>query len=156
MKTRLDGRSVRIAVIAALAVTTAFAAVASAASMSGGGAMVKTHSSSLGKILVDAKGRTLYLFEKDKRDRSACSGQCATFWPPVMTKGKPVAGAGVKASLLGTTRRSNGRMQVTYAGHPLYRFALDTSAGQTKGEGLKKFGAEWYVLAPSGKKIDKS
>ena len=119
------------------------------------GAMVKVRSTSLGKIIVDAQGRTLYLFEKDKSGRSACSGQCAKFWPPLITSGKPRASAGVKASLLGTTKRSDGRMQVTYAGHPVYRFLKDTASGQTKGEGLKFFGAEWYVLAPSGKKIDK-
>jgi predicted lipoprotein with Yx(FWY)xxD motif len=114
-----------------------------------------TRSSSLGRILVDAKGHTLYLFEKDIRNRSSCFGQCAGFWPPLLTSGEPIATSGVKSSLLGTTRRANGSMQVTYAGHPLYRFALDAKAGQTNGEGLKKFGAEWYVLASSGKKIDK-
>lgn len=118
-------------------------------------ARVMTRSSSLGRILVDAKGHTLYLFEKDIRNRSSCSGQCAGFWPPLLTSGEPIATSGVKSSLPGTTRRANGSMQVTYAGHPLYRFALDAKAGQTNGEGLKKFGAEWYVLASSGKKIDK-
>jgi predicted lipoprotein with Yx(FWY)xxD motif len=139
---------------ALMLVVATVASIASAASTSGR-ANVMTHASSLGKVLVDGKGRTLYLFEKDKNGRSSCSGECASFWPPLLTSGKAAAGAGVKASLLGTTRRSNGTMQVTYAGHPLYRFALDTKAGQTKGEGLKKFGAEWYVVAPSGKKIDK-
>jgi len=130
-----------------------FATAASAAQS--GGARVLTRSSSLGTHLVDSGGRTLYLFEKDKHGRSSCSGTCAGFWPPLLTSGKPVAGHGVKAALLGTTRRSDGKMQVTYGGHPLYRFSLDTKAGQTKGEGLDKFGAEWYVIAPSGKKIDK-
>ena len=139
---------------ALMLVVATVASIASAASTSGR-ANVMTHASSLGKVLVDGKGRTLYLFEKDKNGRSSCSGECASFWPPLLTSGKAAAGAGVKASLLGTTRRSNGTMQVTYAGHPLYRFALDTKAGQAKGEGLKKFGAEWYVVAPSGKKIDK-
>ena len=95
------------------------------------------------------------LLEKDKGRRSSCSGQCAKFWPPLLTSGKPTAGAGAKASLLGTTRRSNGTMQVTYAGHPLYRFTQDKKSGQTRGEGLNFFGASWYVLSPSGKKIDK-
>jgi predicted lipoprotein with Yx(FWY)xxD motif len=111
-------------------------------------------SSRLGRIIVDGKGRTLYLFEKDKRGRSACYGQCATYWPPLITHGKPVARPGVKRSLLGTTRRANGSQQVTYAGHPLYRFALDTKPGQTKGEGLNDFGAGWDVLSPAGKKIE--
>jgi predicted lipoprotein with Yx(FWY)xxD motif len=132
----------------AVSVTAAGASLAS-------GTTVKAHSSSLGKIIVNSQGRTLYLFEKDKGSHSACYGQCAKFWPPLITSGKPTAAAGVKASLLGTTRRSNGSMQVTYAGHPLYRFLKDTKAGQTKGEGLKFFGASWYVVAPNGKKIDK-
>jgi predicted lipoprotein with Yx(FWY)xxD motif len=130
-------------------------ASATASARTGSGAKVMTRTVSLGKVLVDAKGHTLYLFEKDKRNHSACAGACAGFWPPLLTSSKPIAGAGVKASLLGTTRRSDGKMQVTYAGHPLYRFALDSRVGQTKGEALDKFGAEWYVVAPSGKKIDK-
>jgi predicted lipoprotein with Yx(FWY)xxD motif len=107
-----------------------------------------------GRILVDGQGRTLYLFEKDKNGRSACYAQCAKFWPPVLISAKPTASAGAKASLLGTTRRTNGTRQVTYAGHPLYRYLEDTKPGLTKGEGSKAFGAEWYVLSPSGKKID--
>jgi predicted lipoprotein with Yx(FWY)xxD motif len=111
-------------------------------------------SSSLGRIVVDGKGRTLYLFEKDTRRRSACYGQCATYWPPLLTHGTPVARPGVKQSLLGTTRRANGGQQVTYSGHPLYRFALDTKPGQTKGEGLQDFGGGWDVVSPAGKKIE--
>jgi predicted lipoprotein with Yx(FWY)xxD motif len=141
-----------LALAAAAALLTAGAFAASDA----GRATVKTHSSSLGKILVDAKGRTLYLFEKDKTHRSTCYGQCAKFWPPLLTKGKPLAGSGAKSALLGTTRRTNGSVQVTYAGHPVYRFLEDASPGQTKGEGLKFFGGEWYVVSPAGKKIDKS
>jgi predicted lipoprotein with Yx(FWY)xxD motif len=129
------------------------AAVASARSATAA-TRVGVASSRLGRIIVDGKGRTLYLFEKDKRGRSACYGQCATYWPPLITHGKPVARPGVKRSLLGTTRRANGSQQVTYAGHPLYRFALDTKPGQTKGEGLNDFGAGWDVLSPAGKKIE--
>src|SRR5213076_1808584 len=95
--------------------------------------------SSLGRVIADGKGRTLYLFEKDGNRRSACYGQCATFWPPLLTHAKPVARAGAKQSLLGTTRRANGSQQVTYGGHPLYRFALDRKPGQIKGEGLQDF-----------------
>jgi predicted lipoprotein with Yx(FWY)xxD motif len=129
------------------------AAVASARSATAA-TRVGVASSRLGRIIVDGKGRTLYLFEKDKRGRSACYGQCATYWPPLITHGKPVARPGVKRSLLGTTRRANGSQQVTYAGHPLYRFALDTKPGQTKGEGLNDFGAGWDVLSPAGKEIE--
>jgi predicted lipoprotein with Yx(FWY)xxD motif len=129
------------------------AAAASARSATGA-SKVGVASSRLGRIVVDGKGRTLYLFEKDKHRLSACSGQCATYWPPLITHGKPVARPGVKRSLLGTTRRANGSQQVTYAGHPLYRFALDTKPGQTNGEGLNDFGAGWDVLSPAGKKIE--
>ena len=117
-------------------------------------ARVSAASSSLGKIIVDGHGRTLYLFEKDTRGRSACSGTCAMYWPPVTTRGTPVAGRGLKSSLLGMIRRANGARQVTYAGHPLYRYVLDTKAGQTNGEGLQDFGAGWDALSPAGKKIE--
>jgi predicted lipoprotein with Yx(FWY)xxD motif len=115
---------------------------------------IKAASSSLGRIVVDAKGRTLYLFEKDARGRSSCSGACAQAWPPLLTSGKPSAGKGASASLLGVTRRANGTRQVTYRGHPLYRFSGDTRPGQTNGEGSHAFGAGWYALTPAGKKID--
>jgi predicted lipoprotein with Yx(FWY)xxD motif len=108
----------------------------------------------LGRIVVDSTGRALYLFEQDKNHRSACYGQCATFWPPLLTHGKPVARAGAKQSLLGTTRRANGSQQVTYAGHPLYRYAQDRKPGQTTGEGSLLFGAGWDALSPAGKKIE--
>ena len=76
----------------------------------------------LGTILVDSHGHTLYLFKADKGKKSACSGACAVAWPPLTVHGKPTAGAGARASLIGTIRRSNGAAQVTYNGHPLYRF----------------------------------
>ncbi len=116
---------------------------------------IKTANSSLGRIIVDARGHTLYLFEKDTRRHSACTGACAAYWPPLLTHGKPTAGAGVKRSLLGIIRRANGTRQVTYAGHPLYRFALDTKPGQTNGEGRQDFRAGWDALTPAGKKIEK-
>ena len=131
------------------------AAAASASVRSATGATrVGTAGSRFGRIVVDGKGRTLYLFEKDKNRRSACYGACATYWPPLITHGKPVARAGLKQSLLGTTRRANGSKQVTYGGHPLYRFSLDTKPGQTNGEGLNDFGGGWDVVSPAGKKIE--
>jgi predicted lipoprotein with Yx(FWY)xxD motif len=136
--------------IAAVASVTAVSASATATS----GAKVKTRTTSLGRIVVNAGGRSLYLFEKDKNGKSACYGQCAKYWPPLLTRGKPVAGAGVKAKLLGVTKRKNGTRQVTYAGHPLYRYTLDTRAGQTTGQGTTLFGGGWDVVAPSGKKIE--
>ena len=114
-------------------------------------ATVKTATSSLGRIVVDGRSHTLYLFEKDKRGKSACSGACAQNWPPLLTKGKPRAGTAAKASLLGTTRRADGTTQVTYNGHPLYTFVGDNGKpGATKGEGLDAFGAKWYVVAAKG------
>ena len=119
-------------------------------------ATVKMRSSGLGKILVDSQGRGLYLFEKDTGTKSTCSGACAAAWPPFTTSGKPKAGSGVTASLLGTTTRSDGKTQVIYNGHPLYYYAGDQKAGDTNGQNLDQFGAEWYVLSPAGKKIENS
>jgi len=113
-------------------------------------ATVSLHKTALGVILVNSKGHTLYLFAKDRNDKSACSGSCATYWPPLLTARKPTAGAGVKARLLGTTRRSNGRLQVTYDRHPLYAFALDKQAGQVKGQGSTAFGARWGLSRSRG------
>jgi predicted lipoprotein with Yx(FWY)xxD motif len=118
-------------------------------------ATVKTRSNKLGKILVDGRSRTLYLFEKDKNGKSACSGTCATNWPPLITTGKPRAAGSARASLLGSTKRADGRLQVTYHHHPLYRFVKDTQKGQTKGEGLDAFGAEWYAVSPAGATVEK-
>lgn len=118
-------------------------------------ATVTTARTGLGRIIVDGRGRSLYLFEKDARGRSACSGVCAAYWPPLLTNGRSIAVKGAKPSLLGSIRRADGRRQVSYAGHPLYFFSGDTKPGQTNGESLKDFGAGWYVLTPSGKKIDR-
>ncbi|HEY7207366.1 MAG TPA: hypothetical protein VH416_03920 [Gaiellaceae bacterium] len=107
-----------------------------------------------GKILVSSNGHTLYLFGADKGTKSACYGKCATDWPPLLTA-KPSAAAGIKSSLLGTTRRKDGKLQVTYHGHPLYWFFLDKKAGQTKGESLDFFGGKWYVVNASGLKVVK-
>lgn len=145
-------RAVLLAVTAG-AILALLAGVALAGASSG--AVVKTRKTSLGTILVNAQGKTLYMFGKDKRGKSACSGQCAVFWPPLITSGKPVARPGAKQSLLGTTRRADGKLQVTYKGHPLYRFAQDKKAGQTRGEELKAFGAEWYAVSPAGAKVEK-
>ena len=108
---------------------------------------------SLGKVLVDSSGRTLYLFGKDRGGRSACSGACAQNWPPAVVSGKPTAGNGVKASKLGTTTRSDGKRQVTYNGHPLYRFKGDSKAGQANGEGLTAFGGIWDVVSAAGARV---
>jgi len=136
----------------------ALASLGLAASSLGGSAEVahfKVEQTSIGKVVANANGRTLYLFRADSGTKSACYGQCAKYWPPLLTTGKPVAAPGMKASLLGTTKRKDGTTQVTYKGHPLYTFLLDKAAGQTKGEGSKNFGASWYALAPNGATIDK-
>ena len=117
------------------------------------GARVALGNTSLGKVLVDARGRTLYLFAKDKRRRSACYGACATYWPPLVSSAKPRAARGVRASLLALTKRTDGKRQVTYAGHPLYTFSLDTRAGQTSGQGLTDFGGSWNAVAASGRPV---
>jgi predicted lipoprotein with Yx(FWY)xxD motif len=118
------------------------------------GATVGVKRSGLGNVLVDAKGRTLYLFEADKTTKSTCYGACASVWPPLSAAGAPKAGPHVVASQLGTTKRTDGTTEVTYHGHPLYYYAGDARPGDTKGQALDQFGAEWYVLAPSGSKID--
>ena len=117
------------------------------------GARVALGNTTLGRVLVDVRGRTLYLFAKDKGGRSACYGTCATYWPPLVSTAKPPAARGVRASLLGLTRRSNGKRQVTYAGHPLYTFSLDRRAGQTSGQGLTDFGGTWNAVAASGRAV---
>ena len=117
------------------------------------GALVSTAKTGLGRILVDSSGRTLYLFGKDARGKSACSGKCAGYWPPLITSGRPRAAGAAKPSLIGTTKRADGRLQVTYNHHPLYRFAQDTKKGQTHGEGIDAFGGHWYVVSPAGAAI---
>jgi predicted lipoprotein with Yx(FWY)xxD motif len=114
---------------------------------------VATRHTSLGDVLVDAHGRTLYLFEKDQGMTSACSGACASIWPP-LTATRAVAGSGLSAAKLSIAKQPGGASDVTYAGHPLYTYVGDTKPGQTKGQGLNQFGAAWYVLSPNGKKID--
>ena len=111
---------------------------------------------SLGSVLVDSEGRTLYLWKADTGSKSTCSGACATAWPPLETTGTPVAGSGVKHSLLGTTKRTDGSEQVTYNGHPLYTFQGDTGSGQTTGQGSTEFGAKWFVLSQTGTEITSS
>ena len=119
-------------------------------------ATVALHKTGLGAVLVSKSGRTLYLFGRDRNGKSACSGSCARFWPPLLSQGNPTAGPGVKPSLIGTTRRSNGSRQVTYNRHPLYTFALDKLAGQTKGEGNFAFGAKWYAVSARGTAVVKT
>jgi predicted lipoprotein with Yx(FWY)xxD motif len=120
---------------------------------SGQAATVGVENSGLGKILDDSKGQTLYVFQKDTGTKSTCTGACAGNWPPLRASGKPTAGSGAAASMLGTTRRSDGKAQVTYNGHPVYTFTGDQSPGDTNGQGVTAFGARWYVLSPAGTQV---
>jgi predicted lipoprotein with Yx(FWY)xxD motif len=146
-----------IKMLTALAASAAVAAAAAALALAHGtkadGATVAVKRSPLGRILVDSRGITLYDFVKDKRGASTCYGACAALWPPLTTKGKPHAGRGVRASLLGTTKRKDGKLEVTYNHHPLYYYVADRKPGQTTGQGLNQFGAPWWVLSPAGKEI---
>lgn len=115
-----------------------------------GAAIIKTGHTSLGTVLTDSKGITVYLFEADTGIKSTCYGPCATAWPPVLTNGAPVAGPVAKSSLLGTIKRTDGKTQVTYAGHPLYYFSAGTAPGDVSGQGVDGFGAHWDAVRPSG------
>jgi predicted lipoprotein with Yx(FWY)xxD motif len=143
--------------LTAFAASAVVASIAAALALAGGtqtgGTKVALANSKLGHILVDSKGVTLYDFVKDKGTTSACYGACAALWPPLITKGKPVAGPGVRASLLGTTKRKDGKLEVTYGGHPLYYFVTDRKPGQTTGQGVNQFGGPWWVISAAGKEI---
>jgi predicted lipoprotein with Yx(FWY)xxD motif len=140
------------AAAAALSLGVTGSALVGTAGASGKGARVTAHSSKYGRVLFTGQNRSIYLFARD-HGKSTCYGACAKAWPPVLTKGKPVAGAGVKASLLGTVRRKDGSKQVTYAGHPLYRFVKDTKAFQITCQNVSNFGAKWLVITPAGKVV---
>jgi predicted lipoprotein with Yx(FWY)xxD motif len=116
-------------------------------------ATVTAHSSRYGKILFDGRGRVLYLFARDRGGRSSCSGACAAAWPPFLTTSVPNGLAGVNAKLLGTTRRTDGTLQVTYANHPLYYFKGDAKPGQIKCQNVSNFGGLWLVLTPNGNPV---
>src|SRR3954447_22736949 len=117
------------------------------------GTTVTTASTGVGKILVDSQGQSLYLFKKDAGGKSACNGACAASWPPLLVHGKPTAGGGAQGSRVGTVKRDNGALQVTYNGHPLYRFQGDHQPGQVNGQGSTAFGASWLALSGSGNQI---
>jgi predicted lipoprotein with Yx(FWY)xxD motif len=147
----------RFAGIVTLTAILAVIGFLAAGSIAGGAtesnATVSLRKTNLGPILVNPKGHTLYMFMRDRNGKSSCSGSCASFWPPLLTRGTPTAGPGVKSSLLGRTRRSNGSWQVTYNKHPLYTYSLDKRAGQTKGEGNSLFGAKWWAVSAKGRPV---
>jgi predicted lipoprotein with Yx(FWY)xxD motif len=124
-------------------------------SSNGGPATLNVASSHAGTYLVDGHGHTLYLFEDDEHRESYCNGACAAVWPPLETHSRPRAGSGVDGAALGTIKRDDGDMQVTYHGHPLYYYAADASTpGKTKGEDIAQFGAGWYLVDAAGKPIE--
>jgi predicted lipoprotein with Yx(FWY)xxD motif len=120
---------------------------------SGPPATVSAANTGLGTILVNSQGHTLYMFKKDVGTKSACDGACAQNWPPLHSTGKPTAGGRADASLLGTTKRTDGKPQVTYNGHPVYLFSGDSNSGDTNGEGLNAFGGSWYALSTTGNQV---
>ncbi len=107
-----------------------------------------------GRYLTDGSGRALYMFEKDSKGTSNCSGGCTQAWPPLITSGKPEAGSSVNASLIGTTQRKDGKTQVTYQGMPLYYYVQDQGPGSTMGQGVHDQWGGWYLVSPKGEKID--
>jgi predicted lipoprotein with Yx(FWY)xxD motif len=140
--------------IASLALVAAGCGGAKTAAVGAPHAKIAARSTKLGTIITDADGRTLYDFKKDKGTTSACYGACASVWPPVTTSGTAVAGPGVRSAELGVTKRKDGSTELTYAGHPLYTFAGDAKPGDTKGNDIDQFGAEWYALSPAGEEAD--
>jgi predicted lipoprotein with Yx(FWY)xxD motif len=134
----------------------ALAALAMPGVASAQGTSVRAGTSRLGRILVDSRGKTLYLWAHDKGHKSTCNGPCAVAWPPLITHGKPKAGGGALAALLATSRRTDGRTQVTYKGHPLYYYVGDKRPGDVKGEGLTGFGGRWDPISPGGLAVRKA
>lgn len=125
----------------------------SQAGIAAGGKRVKTGKTRFGTILQDSRGRTLYLFTKEKGRTSRCYGDCAVAWPPMITKGKPVAIKGAKQSKLGTTKRKGGKTQVTYNGHPLYYYVDEDEPNEVLCQAVTEFGGIWYVVDRNGNAI---
>ncbi len=114
------------------------------------GAIVAVEDTDFGEVIVDAEGRTLYVFLADERDESSCYGQCASNWPPLLAEGNPIVGAGVAGSLIGTTERRDGSRQVCLNGRPLYCYSADRTSGDMKGQGI---GEVWYIVSPLGEPV---
>jgi predicted lipoprotein with Yx(FWY)xxD motif len=135
--------------------TTSGGAGSTEASPEAGQAVLTSASvSGLGSVLVNSDGMTVYEFAKDQGTTSSCYGPCEEAWPPVTTTGEPSAGEGASASQLGTTKRKDGTLQVTYAGHPLYTFIEDKAPGEANGNGSEAFGGKWWALDESGAMVE--
>jgi predicted lipoprotein with Yx(FWY)xxD motif len=144
----------RIATIASIAALVVALATATAIAR-GGAAKLQLRKTSVGTILVNARGFTIYAFTKDTRNHDACAAiaNCLRVWPPVTTNGKPIAGKGVKKNLIGTINLKNGKRQVTYAGHPLYTYVADKHPGQTSYVNILQFGGNWPALDAAGNEV---
>jgi predicted lipoprotein with Yx(FWY)xxD motif len=153
IRTRLVQTSVLSAVLLVMAACGSDSSSSSASAGSGspsasaGSAQIDVASTSKGSVLTDDQGRVLYMFNPDNRGASVCYDECAAVWPPALTVGAPTAGTGADASLLGTTKRTDGSTQVTYNKYPLYTFTFDAKAGDTNGQAVKSI---WWVLNPAG------
>jgi predicted lipoprotein with Yx(FWY)xxD motif len=142
--------TILVALLAAAALAPSASAAPAAADAT---ATVSVRSSDFGRIVFDGRGRALYAFTRDKGSRSSCSGACAAAWPPLFARGPLRAGAGAERSLLGTTRRSDGRRQVTYGGRPLYYYVGDRRPGQVRCQNVFGFGGLWLVVRPNGRLV---
>ena len=140
---------------AAIAVPLAAAAGAQPSAHASRAAKIQLRRTSLGKILVDTAGFTLYRFSRDTGKKNTCvaSRECSATWPALSSSGRPAAGPGVNASLLSTIRLANGSTQVTYAGHPLYRYAAASERAETSYAGVKQFGGKWYAVSATGSDV---
>ena len=149
---RISIASLIVAIIAGAALAIGFTGSAAKAKSP----TLKTRKTNLGTILVDKKGRTLYAFGHDKKDKSRCSAQCASFWPPAGSPKKPTVASGITKSKLKVIKRGDGTRQLSYNGHPLYRYVGDGKPGDTSGENLTAFGGKWDAVSKSGKIVTKA
>ena len=156
MRIRTIVPTAMVAVVAAAGIGGTAIASASSHAKAAASATIQVKSTSLGKILVNSSGLTVYMWKKDKRGAktSACTGSCLALWPLVTVSGKPTAGPGVSKSKLGTIK-IGGKNEVTYNGWPLYTYKADTAPGQTKGQAIAVPPPAWYVLSPAGNPITK-
>jgi len=137
----------------AIVVAAALSGVAAGSDMAATRATVVAKKSSFGRILFDGRGFVLYGFTRDRRRKSRCAGACAKAWPPYIVKARPRAGGGVTGARLGTIRRADGRLQVTYFGRPLYYYVGDRKPGQILCQNVTEFGGVWRVVRPTGRLV---
>jgi len=144
-----DDAAMKAKEAAAMKAKEAEAMKAEQAAMKAKGAKVKLVSSQFGRVLADGRGQAVYLFAREKSAKSECYGACAKAWPPLLTKAKPTASKGARRSLIGTTRRRDGKLQVTYGGHPVYYYK-DDSPGKILCQNVTEFGGAWLVVRANG------